>query len=73
MNDSSRRVILVCEECGERTVLGGPLSVWYSKSTRFGCECGIRLTLADRLDQQRVGRAGDVMRGETGLAAVPLR
>jgi hypothetical protein len=53
MNGSSRRVILVCEECGERIVLGGPLSVWYSESTRFGCECGRELTLADRLDQQR--------------------
>jgi hypothetical protein len=60
MNSSSRRVILVCEECGERMVLGGPLSVWYSESTRFGCECGRELTLADRLDQQRVSRAGDV-------------
>ena len=64
MNGSSRRVILVCEECGERTVLGGPLSVWYSQSTRFGCECGRELTLADRLDQQRVGRARDVMSAE---------
>ena len=61
MNGSSRRVILVCEECGERTVLGGPLSVWYSKSTCFGCGCGRELTLADRLDQLRVGRARDVM------------
>ena len=61
MNGSSRRVILVCEECGERTVLDGPLSVWYSESTSFGCECGRELTLADRLDQQRVGRARDVM------------
>ena len=43
----------MCEECGERIVLGGPLSVWYSESTRFGCECGRELTLADRLDQQR--------------------
>ncbi len=60
MNGSSRKVILVCEECGDRTVLGGPLSVWYSESTRFGCECGRELTLADRLDQERVGRAGDV-------------
>jgi hypothetical protein len=57
MNGSSRKVILVCEGCGERTVLGGPLSVWYSQSTRFGCECGRELTLADRLDQQSVSRA----------------
>ena len=60
MNGSSRKVILVCEECGERTVLGGALSVWYSESTHFGCECGRELTLADRLDQQRVSTAGDV-------------
>ncbi len=60
MNGSSRRVILVCEECGERTVLGGRLSVWYSQSTRFGCECGRELTLADRIDQQRISRAGDI-------------
>ena len=53
MNGSSKRVILVCEEYGERTMLGGPLSVWYSESTHFGCECGRELTLADRLDQQR--------------------
>ena len=59
MTGSSKRVILVCEECGERMVLGGPLSVWYSESTRFGCECGTELTLADRLDQQRVSTAGD--------------
>jgi hypothetical protein len=61
MNGSSRMVILACEECGERTVLGGPLSVWYSQSTSFRCECGRELTLSDRLDQQRVGRARDVM------------
>ena len=28
MTDTSRQVILVCEECEERTVLEGPLSVW---------------------------------------------
>lgn len=60
MNGSSKRIILVCEKCGELTVLGGPLSVWYSERTRFGCECGRELTLADRLDQQIVSRAGDV-------------
>jgi hypothetical protein len=60
MNGSSKRVVLVCEECGDRTVLGGPLSVWYSQSTRFGCECGRELTLADGLDQPRISRAGDV-------------
>ena len=60
MNNPSRRVVLLCEECGDRTVLGGPLSVWYSQSTRFGCECGRELTLADRLDQQRASRSENV-------------
>ena len=60
MNGSSRMVILVCEECGERTALGGPLSVWYSQSTRFGCGCGRELTLADRLDQQWASEANGI-------------
>ena len=68
MNGSSRRVILVCEECGERTVLGGPLSVWYSKSTRFGC--GRELTLADRLDQQWASKANGIT--SAGRPASPL-
>ncbi len=50
MEDPSRNIVLLCEECGERTVLGGPLAVWRSASTSFGCECGERLTLSDRLD-----------------------
>jgi hypothetical protein len=57
---SSRRVILVCEECGERTVLGGPLSVWCSERTSFGRECGRELTLADRLDQQGASKANGI-------------
>ena len=50
MEGSERDVILVCGACEERTVLGGPLAVWCSESTTFGCGCGERLTLADRLD-----------------------
>lgn len=49
MEGRERDVILVCEVCGERTVLGGPLAVWRSESTTFGCECGEQLTLAARL------------------------
>jgi len=45
-----RNIVLVCEECGERTVLEGPLAVWCSGRTTFSCECGRRLTLADRLE-----------------------
>jgi hypothetical protein len=49
---SKRRIVLVCEECGERTVLAGPESVWHSESTFFECGCGKDLTLANRLDEQ---------------------
>jgi hypothetical protein len=47
---STKNVVLACEVCEERMVLGGPLSVWRSESTSFECECGEQLTLADRLD-----------------------
>jgi hypothetical protein len=50
MEGSERDIILVCEVCGERTVLGGPLTVWRSDSTTFRCECGERHTLANRLN-----------------------
>ncbi len=65
MEDSDRDIILVCEVCGERTVLGGPLAVWRSESTTFGCECGERLTLADRLD------SGESNKVATTVAAKP--
>ncbi len=50
MEGSVRNVVLVCEGCGGRTVLGGPLSVWRSGSTSFECECGARLTLSHQPD-----------------------
>ena len=53
MTGSSRRVVLVCDECGEKVVLGGPESVWRSARTFFECECGRLLTLADREDEAR--------------------
>jgi hypothetical protein len=48
----SRRVVLVCEECGDRVVLLGPLSAWRSEGAVFECGCGKDLTLADRLDEK---------------------
>ncbi len=50
MRDAERDIVLACEVCGERTVLGGALAVWRSESTTFSCECGEQLTLADRPD-----------------------
>jgi hypothetical protein len=50
MEASSRYVVLLCEGCGERVVLGGPEQVWRSGCTFFKCECGQRLTLSNRLE-----------------------
>jgi hypothetical protein len=56
----SRSIVLVCEECGERVVLLGPLSAWRSEGAVFECGCGKDLALADRLDKKN-----------TKLATVP--
>ncbi len=45
------RVVLICEECGERLVFGGPEEVWLSTPTLFECECGKGVYLASRLDE----------------------
>jgi hypothetical protein len=47
-----RGVVLVCEECGERVVLAGPLSAWRSEDAVFECGCGEGLTLAERLEEE---------------------
>ena len=51
MGCSSERVILVCEHCGERLVLGEPEEVWLSTRTLFECECGREVSLASRLEE----------------------
>ena len=66
MEASERYVILLCEACEEWTVLGGPLLVWRSESTTFGCRCGEQLTLANRID------SGEVNMSATTTAAKPL-
>ena len=53
MEGPSKNIVLLCEECGKRTILGGPLAVWRSASTSFGCECGEQLTLSDRLEDAK--------------------
>jgi hypothetical protein len=58
VNGPSRGGILVCEECGKRVVIDGPISVWFSSGAPFGCECGKRLTPAERLEQKGFSGAG---------------
>ena len=64
MKGSAKNVVLMCKECGERTVLGGPLSVWRSGSISFECECGAQLTLSDQLDPSEANK-----RAETATAS----
>jgi hypothetical protein len=48
----SERIILICEECGDRIILIGPREVWHSEDTVFECECGERSTLASALEEE---------------------
>ena len=49
----SGRIVLGCGTCGERIVLLGREDDWYSEGrTVFACECGARLTLADRVGEE---------------------
>ena len=63
MDGSVRDVVLVCEECGGRMVLGGPLSVWRSGSTSFECKCGAKLTLSHQLDPLEVDNLAETRAG----------
>jgi hypothetical protein len=54
MEGSSGNVVLSCGGCGERTILGDPLSVWRSGRTSFECGCGAHLTLSDRLETREM-------------------
>jgi hypothetical protein len=48
----TEHVVLQCG-CGERLVLLGLEEDWYSEGrTTFECECGGRITLADRVEEE---------------------
>ena len=51
MERSTGRVILICEECGDRLVLAEPEEVWLSTRTCFECECGKDVSLASRPEE----------------------
>jgi hypothetical protein len=51
MGRSSGHVILICDKCGERLVLGEPEEVWLSTRTLFECECGRDVSLTSRLEE----------------------
>jgi tRNA G26 N,N-dimethylase Trm1 len=59
LEGSSKNVVLLCEGCGERIVLGGPVWVWNCGSTSFACECGAQLTLSSQLDPSDVEKRAE--------------
>jgi hypothetical protein len=59
MEGSVRNVVLLCEGCGGRPVLGGPLSVWHCGSTSFECECGVQLKLSHQLDPSEANKPAE--------------
>jgi hypothetical protein len=63
MRSSVRNVVLLCEGCGGRTVLGAPLSVWHSGRTSFRCECGARLKLSHQLDHSEANERAETRAG----------
>ncbi|HEY6712871.1 MAG TPA: hypothetical protein VI055_11440 [Rubrobacter sp.] len=65
MESSVRNVVLLCEGCRGRTVLGGPLSVWHCGSTSFRCEYEAQLKLSHQLDPSEANK-----RAETSAAAL---
>jgi hypothetical protein len=58
MRRCSGRVILECQECGERLVLGDADEVWLYTRTLFKCECGHDVSLANRVEGTE--RTGDM-------------
>ena len=39
---SSERIVLMCEECGEKLIILGPAEDWRSRCAVFVCECAFR-------------------------------
>jgi hypothetical protein len=42
---SSKQIVLMCEECGEKLSIVGPEEDWRSRCAIFVCECRHKLTL----------------------------
>jgi hypothetical protein len=52
MRGSSKQIVLTCAECGEKMVLLGTEEDWRSRRAIFRCECGQRLDLDGRVDEE---------------------
>ncbi len=45
------RIVVICEECGERLVITDPACIRQLDRLVFECECGLELGLTDRILQ----------------------
>lgn len=52
MRGSSKQIVLTCAECGEKMVLLGTDEDWRSRRAIFRCECGQKLDLDGRVDDE---------------------
>ncbi len=61
--ECSGRIVLVCKNCGENTILLGLEEDWaLEERTDFTCTCGQNLTLADR-ESEEVRSVRRLLRG----------
>lgn len=58
----SGRIVLECKKCREHLILLGLEEDWHSERDVFECECGEKLTLADRGNAE-VNDLRDLLRG----------
>ena len=52
MQRSAEQIVLICHKCREKLVLLGSKEEWRSRRAVFQCECGQRLTLDGRADEE---------------------
>ena len=52
MQRSAEQIVLICDNCPEKLILLGSEEEWRSRSAVFQCECGQRLTLDGRSDEE---------------------
>lgn len=52
MQRSAERIVLICDECREKLILLGCEEEWRSRRAVFQCECGRKLTLDGRADEE---------------------
>jgi hypothetical protein len=52
MQRSAEQIVLTCDKCREKLVLLGSKEEWRFRRAVFRCECGQRLTLDGRADEE---------------------